>query len=624
MCSHKFSFSDVTLPGMRTWFVFAFDLCAVALAWVGAFWLRFNFSLPASVWAEGWAALVWLLPLYAVLFRIFGLYRGLWVFASLPDLLRIAKALLVGTLATGLAVVFLPQCAGIPHSVVLLTPILLGLLMGGARASYRIWKEYHLFGGLMAQGKPVLILGAGTTGANLVKELQRSAEWRVVGLLDDADAKQGREILGLKVLGELADLSRIVVQHSVRHAIIAMPRANHEARHRAMQACSRAGVKALTVPAFDDLIQGRIEVSQLRNVEVEDLLGRDPVVLDTPQVSAMLAGKTVMVTGGGGSIGSELCRQIARFTPHFLLVYEQSEFALYRLTEEFSRLFPEVSLIPISGDVKDKALLMSVMQQYRPSAVFHAAAYKHVPLMEERNAWQAVRNNVYGTWQVAEAALACGVERFVLISTDKAINPTNVMGATKRLAEMVCQALQIRANAAAHATRFEVVRFGNVLGSSGSVIPKFQEQITQGGPVTVTHPEITRYFMSITEAAQLVLQAASMGLGGEIFVLDMGEPVRIADLARDMIRLSGADEQRIKIIFTGLRPGEKLFEELLADSELTRATHHPKLRIAKACDPAQEWLPELIAWLEETPVCDEITVRTRLKSWLPEYQPYSS
>jgi FlaA1/EpsC-like NDP-sugar epimerase len=322
-----------------------------------------------------------------------------------------------------------------------------------------------------------------------------------------------------------------------------------------------------------------------------------------------------MVTGAGGSIGSELCRQIAAYEPAMLVLYEMNEYAMYKIDEQLREGFPEIPVASAVGDIKNSRRLNQVMHQYSPSVVFHAAAYKHVPLMEEANAWEAVRNNVLGTHVVASAAIEYGVKRFVFISTDKAVNPTNVMGATKRMAEMVCQALQ-----AGTSTRFEMVRFGNVLGSAGSVIPKFQEQIDKGGPVTVTHPEMVRYFMSIPEAAQLVLQAGCMGLGGEVFVLDMGEPIKIVDLARDMIRLSELSESEIRIVYTGLRPGEKLFEELLADDEHTRPTPHPKLRIAKAREVDAVWLDGLLEWLNQDRIPADSEVRRDLKRWVPEFQ----
>src|SRR3990172_7223830 len=396
-----------------------------------------------------------------------------------------------------------------------------------------------------------------------------------------------------------------------------MPAASHNARRRAVQVCRDAGLKVMTVPSYDDLVSGKVTVSQIRHVELDDLLGRDPVVLDNAGLKDWIHARVVMITGAGGTIGAELCRQLARFNPRQLVLFELSEFALYNIEQEFRARHASIPVVCAVGDVKDRARVDRLMQSYRPSAVFHAAAYKHVPLMETDNAWQAVLNNVAGTHVVAQAAMRHGVEKFVLISTDKAVNPTSVMGASKRLAEMVCQALQ-----QPRATAFVMVRFGNVLGSTGSVIPKFREQIAAGGPVTVTHPEIRRYFMSIPEAAQLVLQAGLMGNGGEIFVLEMGEPVLICELARDLIRLSGFTENEIRIVYTGLRPGEKLYEELLADSEHTLPTPHPKLRIAQARQADSVWLEKLLEWASATAMPDE-QVRAALRDWVPEYQPDS-
>jgi FlaA1/EpsC-like NDP-sugar epimerase len=383
-----------------------------------------------------------------------------------------------------------------------------------------------------------------------------------------------------------------------------------------MDLCSRAGVPAMTVPSYEDLMSGRVSYSQVRPVELDDLLGRDPVALDSAGLREWLRGKTAMVTGAGGSIGTELCRQLARFDPAKLVLFEANELALYQIEQEFQTRMPGVPVACVIGDVKDAARLEQTLRSHRPAVLFHAAAYKHVPLMEETNAWEAIRNNALGTWRVAQGAIANGVEKLVLVSTDKAVNPTNVMGASKRLAELLCQSLS------AERTRIVMVRFGNVLGSTGSVIPKFKEQIERGGPVTVTHPDITRYFMSIPEAAQLVLQAGLMGQGGEIFVLDMGEPVKIVDLARDMIRLSGFRDDGIQIAFTGLRRGEKLYEELLADNEHTLATRHPKVRATRALSPPDaSWVREALAWLEAPQALEDDAVRAKLASLVPEYRP---
>ena len=609
---------------VRALLAFSHDAAASAVAWFAAFWLRFNLDIPQPHLGGMWGTLVWVVPLQAAIFWVFGLYRGIWRYASLPDLRQILVAVATAAMAVPLVLVMFHIQSPVPRSVHLLDPLLLVLLMAGSRLAYRAWKEHSLYGLTHLQGEAVIVLGAGDAAVTLVKELARSHEWRVVGLLDDSLGKRGRLLHGVRVLGKLEELPGWAEQLGARHAITAMPAASHSVRRRAVEICANAGVKTLTVPSFEDLMSGKVTVSQIRNIEVEDLLGRDPVVLDEAGLHSLLTRRVVMVSGAGGSIGSELCRQIAKFQPELLVLFELNEFALYRMEQEFAERFPEVPVACAIGDVKDRCRLDQLMHHYAPTVIFHAAAYKHVPLMERENSWQAVRNNILGTHTLAQAALAHGVEKFVLISTDKAVNPTNVMGASKRLAEMVCQGMQQPApsgsSGAAAGTRFVIVRFGNVLGSTGSVIPKFQEQIAKGGPVTVTHPEITRYFMSIPEAAQLVLQAGLMGKGGEIFVLDMGEPVKIADLARDMIKLSGFTEEDIGVTYTGLRPGEKLFEELLADDEHTMLTPHPKLRIAKARGVDAQWLERLLVWLKHDGMPSDAEVKAGLAKWVPEYQ----
>jgi len=602
----------------RSLLVFLFDLAAPAVAWVGAFLLRFNFGYPIPYEDHLFVGLSILVPAHAVICLRAGLYRGLWIFASLPDLKRVLRAVAVSSLVLLVFVAMYRGASATPRSTLVLYPILLAAWMAGGRVAYRMLKEHRLYGGLNAEGKPVVIVGAGRGGAMLVRELERVPDWRVVGFVDDDPAKWGREALGKPVFGAIEELPRVLSEEKARHAILALPSAAIAVRRRAADLAIRAGAHVFTIPGVDDLLSGRVAVSSIRPVEIDDLLGRESVEIDDANVRHMLEGRSVLVTGAGGSIGSELCRQLARFAPAKILLFEQGEFALYTLEQWFTLNRPDVPIVPLAGDVKDTVRVDEVFATHRPEVVFHAAAYKHVPLMEVGNAWQAARNNVLGTLRVAECARRHGAKRFVLISTDKAVNPTNVMGATKRLAEMACQALQ----AEGARTHFEMVRFGNVLGSTGSVIPKFQAQIARGGPVTVTHPEITRYFMSIPEAAQLVLQAATMGEGGEIFVLDMGEPVKIVDLARNMIRLSGFAEEEIRIEFTGLRPGEKLYEELLADAEQTRETPHPKLRIARSRPVAADFLAGLRAWLESPgPVSDD-EVRAALARWVPEYTPF--
>lgn len=591
------------------------DVFAAAFALVLAYAIRLNFEGPLWVFDSVWHLLPWLLPVQAVAFWATGLYRGLWRYASLRDIRQIALAAGVATLAIPLVTLVVRLDIVVPRSVLVIFPVLLSFLMAGSRLSYRMWREHRLSFYTRRQGEPVIVIGAGDAAASLLRELSNSPRYRAVALLDDDPAKIGRVLQGVRVVGPIDKFSEMAREFGVATAIIALPSVSHDVRRRIVEMCANAGARVLTVPSFDELMRGSGGI--VRRIEIEDLLGRDPVQLDLEVLRKSFAGRCIMVTGAGGSIGSELCRQLVRFNPQLLVLFDISEFALYQLTEEFAQRYPGVPIVPLIGDVKNAARVDGAIDQHRPSVIFHAAAYKHVPLMESLNAWEAVHNNAYGTWVVAQAAARHRVERFVLVSTDKAVNPANVMGASKRLAELICQ----RMNGTSGGTRYEIVRFGNVLGSNGSVIPKFQEQIANGGPVTVTHPDIVRYFMSIPEAAQLVIQAGAMGSGGEIFVLDMGAPVKIVDLARDMIRLAGHTEAEIPIVFTGLRPGEKLFEELLSDSEATRPTHHPKVRVARPLAmPQSGWLQEFLEWVQRAPVPSDEDVRAQLRRWVPEYR----
>jgi FlaA1/EpsC-like NDP-sugar epimerase len=592
---------------------FAHDVVAAALAWAGAFLFRLNFDIGAPYSTTLLQTMAWVVPLKAVIFWRFGLYRGLWRFASLTDLQRILGAVVFAGILVPLVLVMFRVQAVVPRSVLVLDPLLLVLVMGGSRFAYRMWREHRLYSLTKAMGEPVLVIGAGDEGARLIRELWRSREWRVVGLLDDDVTKAGSLMHNTRILGRIGELKDWAPRFSVTKAIIALPSANHAVRRRVAQLCAQAGVQALTVPSYDDLISGRLALGSIRQVELDDLLGRDPVVLDSAGLRDWLGGQVVMVTGAGGSIGSELCRQIARFQPARLVLFELSEFALYRAEQDLQAAFPDLALLGLVGDVKNDARVREVIGKHTPAVLFHAAAYKHVPMMEVDNGFEAMRNNALGTLILARAAAAAGVPKFVLISTDKAVNPVNIMGASKRLAEMICQSLE------AASTRFVVVRFGNVLGSAGSVVNRFREQIARGGPVTVTHPEMTRYFMSIPEAAQLVLQAGLIGQSGQILALDMGEPVKILDLARDLIGLSGATTDEIKIAITGLRPGEKLYEEPLADDETTVPTPTPKLRIANARSAAPDFLTTFAAWCAESDVRSDEAVRTAISRWVPEY-----
>lgn len=605
-----------TMINPRTLLAIFHDVVAAACAWVLAYLLRFNFSIPADFSAEMLATAGWVVVLQVAVFIGFGLYRGVWRFASVADLKRIFLA--VGFSAVLLSAFFFMVKTNvvIPRSVLVLDPLLLILAMGGSRFAYRAWKEHVLYGTTLKQGEPVIVLGAGEAAIALVKDLARSTQWRVVALLDDDVSMVGREVFGVKVKGSIQQLEDVSTHLSVKYVIVAMPSVHHQIRREAIELANALELEVMTVPAIDDLMSGKVSVSQIRKVDVEDLLGRDAVKLDSSGLQKLIDHQTVIVSGAGGSIGSELCRQIVKFHPETLICLDISEFSLYQLEQELTAMNLKTKLVYFTCDVKNKVRVNHILAQYQPSVVFHAAAYKHVPMMENGNVWEALSNNVIGTHTLAQSCKTHGVSKFVLISTDKAVNPTNVMGASKRLAEMVCQGLQSE-----NGTRFVIVRFGNVLGSSGSVIPKFREQIAKGGPITITHPEITRYFMSIPEAAQLVMQAGLMGKGGEIFVLDMGEPVRIVDLAADMIRLSGFNADEIKIEYVGLRPGEKLYEELLADDEHTMPTPHEKLRIAQARTADGSWVNSLLLWIEGLHGTHEAQMKLELAGWVEEYSP---
>jgi FlaA1/EpsC-like NDP-sugar epimerase len=599
----------------RAWLAFVHDLVAAAVAWVAIYLIRFNLDLREIPLSDLAWTLAWIVPLQGVIFKAFGLYRGLWRFASIVDMQRIVLAAGLGALLIPVVLVMLQQATLVPRSVLILYPVVLIFLMAGDRFAYRLWKEHRLYSPLAALGEPVLVIGAGTAGARLTEELSRSRKWRVVGLLDDDVKKHGRMLRNVQVLGPITELGLYGRKYGVRKVIIALPSAAHTVRRRAVELCAAAGFEALTVPSYDDLISGRSALTTIRTIELDDLLGRDPVVLDNAGLAEWLGNRVVLVTGAGGSIGAELCRQVARFRPAKLVLVDISEAALYAIQTSLNDDFLLLPLVSAVGDVKHVAFVDDMLAREHPHVVFHAAAYKHVPLMEEANAWQAIRNNAYGTYVLAHGAVAARVEKFVLVSTDKAVNPTSVMGASKRMAEIVCQSLT------GGATQFVLVRFGNVFGSAGSVIPRFREQIARGGPVTVTHPDITRFFMSLSEATQLLLQAGLQGKGGEILVLDMGEPMRIVDLAQDMIRLSGVEPERVPIVFTGLRPGEKLFEEPLASEEATLPTTHPKLRVAQAREANRAAVGQMVAWCERDRPADDAEVRARLMSWLPEYRP---
>ncbi len=604
------------LTNLRSFGAFMHDVIVAFVAWDLSFLLRFNFEIPTIFNVHLYETVFWVVLVQSIVFVLFGLYQGVWRFASIPDLKRIIKAVAVAAITVAALLFMINPPVVVPRTVLILDPILLVLLMGGTRFAYRAWKEHRLYGLSHLRGEPVILIGASELAVALLKDLSRSEQWRVIGLLDENKVMHGRLLMGVRVLGAIEQLPEIASKFNVEHIIIALPPEAYLQRRQAVTLANTNELTALTVPVVDDLMSGKVSISQIRKVEVEDLLGREAVNLDSQGLQQLIEHHTVLVSGAGGSIGSELCRQILKYKPNRLVCFDVSEYALYQLEQELLQNLDKAELIFVTGDVKNEQRVKQLLSEYLPKVVFHAAAYKHVPLMETHNVAEALSNNVLGTYVLANASMQAKVEKFVFISTDKAVNPTNVMGASKRLAEMVCQSLEGGAKSKTH---FVMVRFGNVLGSSGSVIPKFREQIAKGGPVTVTHPEITRYFMSIPEAAQLVMQAGLMGKGGEIFVLDMGEPVKIAELAKDMIRLSGFQQDEIKISYTGLRPGEKLYEELLADDELTQPTPHSKLRIAIARKADATWVKKLLKWVESCQVADEISIKKQLAFWVEEY-----
>ena len=603
--------------GRRT-LAFLHDLLWIPVALTLAFVIRFGFQgMGTGEWHTLLRFLLLALPIQAAFNWRFGLYRGIWRFASIPDLLRIGKSLLLGVSATVVVYFLLFRLQGVPRTVLVLYPLLLGMGLGLPRLVYRLYKDHRL--ALTRGDAPrVLIIGAGHAGEQLVREMVRSGDYLPIGFLDDDDQKQGREIHGVRVLGPLDQFERLVERLQPDSVVVAIPSADARFMRRLHARCRDQGLRCLTLPPLSELSDGRVDLQGLRDINLEDLLGREEVVLDEARIDAMIRGQRVLVTGAGGSIGSELCRQVLGHGPASLTLLDNGEFNLYRIERELCSEPPEgVHIEAVLADVRDPARMAQVFGQGRFDLVFHAAAYKHVPLVEE-NPVEGLRTNVLGTQVVADLCLQLGVERFVMISTDKAVNPTNVMGASKRLAEIYCQALN-----GAGTTRFITTRFGNVLGSTGSVVPLFQQQIARGGPVTVTHPEVKRYFMTIPEAVRLVLQAASMGKGGEIFVLDMGEPVRIVDLARQMIELAGLEpDEDIRIEFIGLRPGEKLFEELFHDGEHLLGTEHEKILLARARRFELAEVRDLLT--ELSGLCsrfDPDTMYALLQRLVPEYRP---
>ncbi len=599
-------------------FLGSLDIISAIIAALVSIYLRFDGNLIPQNYLS---MLVGQLPFFVMItivsFFLFKLYSRVWRYAGSSELLAIVGANFAGAICWFIFSVLVE--AVLPRSIYILTALLLTFFVGGTRLSLRVYsyltsKPQYIQ--MTQKLNKVLVIGAGDAGAMLAREIERyhSGKRKIIGFIDDDRDKQGKTMFGIRVLGSRYDIEQVVADTDANEIIIAMPSVKGKEIKEIIDVCKNTNCKLTILPGVYEIIEGTVSVNQLRPVEVEDLLGRDPVKLDTKNVSAYITGKVVLITGAGGSIGSEICRQVAKMQPQKMLLLGKGENSIYEISQELSIEYPQIRKVPIIADVRDEERINGIMDHFHPHVVFHAAAHKHVPLMEYQP-MEAVRNNVLGTKVVAEAASKNGVETFVMISTDKAVNPTSVMGCTKRVAEMFVQSMNSISE-----TRFAAVRFGNVLGSRGSVIPLFKKQIAKGGPVTVTHPDMKRYFMTIPEASQLVLQAGAMAEGGEVFVLDMGEPVKIYDLARDMITLSGMiPEVDIEIKFTGLRPGEKLFEELLSAEDGTEATQHKKIFTAMIkCVDKTKLDFQIRRLLEQTTGDNVVEV---LKETVPTYRP---
>jgi FlaA1/EpsC-like NDP-sugar epimerase len=586
----------------------------VTAAWFGAYWLRFNLDIPSFYIDAAQKDFPYVLAIQAFFFWFFGLYRGVWRFSSLPDLICVTKVVLAGVFVIGFSFFLYNRMVDIPRAVFPMYFFLLLVFLCVPRFFFRFWRESVL---KERDGKKALIVGAGAAGEMLVRDMQgdRYSGYIPVAFVDDDELKRKRNIRGLRVVGNISTIPKFVNKLELDVVLIAVPSATDREMRRIVELCEACNVPFQTLPSVKELLSGTVSRGNLRDVSIEDILGREPIRLNWEKINASLQGKNVLVTGGGGSIGSELCKQLARVKPKRLIVFDQSEFNLYKIDCELKQDYSDLDSRALLGDVSDRITVRHMLEKCKPDVIFHAAAYKHVPLLEKQ-VREAVHNNVIGTKILAEEAIKAGVERFILISTDKAVNPSNVMGASKRAAEILCQNLNDVGN-----TSFTTVRFGNVLDSAGSVVPLFRRQIKLGGPVTVTDPEISRYFMTIPEACQLIMKAESVGEGGEVFVLDMGEPIKIKYLAEQMIRLSGKQPGKdIGIEYIGLRDGEKLYEELFHQHEQLIETDYKKLLLAKARCYERATLINQIEDLTKACVNgsdDEILAK--LKSLVPEY-----
>lgn len=617
----------------KFYFIIFTDAAFFIISMVAAYLFRFEFSVSLERIQQIKSLLLWIVPLKFIFFLSSGLYRGMWRYTGIRDFWLLARTSFLSTLVIIFIILYLNRFEGYSRAVFIIDGLLTFLLTGGARmmirSYYAVYENPRAIPGFSRKidSKRVIIVGAGDAGEKMLREILENyqLDYQVVGFIDDDPAKQGRSIHGVRVLGDVKKIPKIVGKKDIREILIAIPSASGNQIRSIVEICRKCDASYKVLPGIGELIDGKVSIKMLRDVNYEDLLGRSPVSLDVGSISKYLDGKTILITGCGGSIGSELCRQVIRFNPRCLILLDASELNLFNIQMEIKNTKLSCRHEAVLGHVQDKVLMHDIFKKYRPQVVFHAAAYKHVP-MQERNPWEAVFNNIIGSRVAMEVSLEHSVECFVLVSTDKAVRPSNVMGASKRVAELIMQSKQN------HVTRFIAVRFGNVVGSSGSVIPVFRKQIEQGGPVTVTHPDVSRYFMTIPESSQLILQAAAMGKGGEIFILKMGTPVRIADMARDLIRLSGKEPDRdIDIVYTGLREGEKLHEELITEGEDILPTGHEKIMVLRSGNPADEMtaiarklddnIEELLTFSSNH---DAKAIKKKLKEMIPEYIPQES
>ena len=609
------------------------DALMFVFAIVLAYLFRFEFSLDSNYIQQVKTVIIWIVPLKIIVFFALGIYRGMWRYTSISDFWLLARASLLSTLLIMAILLYTNRFFGYSRAVFIVDGLFTFLLVGGVRIIIRSY--YAVYGSPKTIQSPLhkinlkkaLIIGAGSAGEKILREIFENyqLQYRVMGFIDDDPEKQGRSIHGIRVLGNVEKIAKIIETKDIQEILIAMPSSSGDQIRHVVEACRNCDVSYKILPGMGELIDGRVSVKVLRDISYEDLLGRSPVQLNIEGIRNYLEDKTMLITGCGGSIGAELCRQVIKYQPRFVILLDASETNLFNIQMEMQNEKYCRNCEAVLGNVQDINLMNDIFTKYKPHVVFHAAAYKHVPMLE-KNPWEAVLNNIIGSRVAMEMSIKHRAERFVLVSTDKAVRPTNVMGASKRVTELIMQTLQD------DSTRLMAVRFGNVVGSSGSVIPVFRRQIEQGGPVTVTHPDVNRYFMTIPEAAQMILQAGAMGKGGEIFILRMGTPVKIADMARDLIRLSGKEpDMDIKIIYTGLRDGEKLYEELIAEGEDILPTGHNKVMVLRSnqhfngagkIQEAREILGRHIdELLQDALRHDGKAIKIKLKEIVPEYTP---